>query len=89
MTYKNADSILPEHLLVEIQKYIQGEYIYIPNLTGSRKKWGEKSGGRELLHQRNKQIQKSFQTGTSIEQLSADYYLSIESIKKIVYKKTT
>lgn len=31
MKYINANVILPEKLIEEIQKYIQGKYIYIPN----------------------------------------------------------
>ncbi len=30
MKYINANMILPEKLIEEIQKYIQGKYIYIP-----------------------------------------------------------
>lgn len=30
MNYENANTILPEHLVEELQKYIQGEYLYIP-----------------------------------------------------------
>lgn len=30
MTYVKATNILPEELISEIQKYIQGETIYIP-----------------------------------------------------------
>ena len=30
MKYKNANSILPEELIENIQQYVQGEYIYIP-----------------------------------------------------------
>jgi Mor family transcriptional regulator len=87
VSYKSADSIFPEQLLEEIQKYIQGEYVYIPRLTGVRMKWGEKSGGRDILIRRNQKIRDSFNNGCSISQLSLEYCLSVESIKKIVYKK--
>ncbi|MEY9971170.1 hypothetical protein ABH966_001536 [Lysinibacillus sp. RC46] len=30
MAYKKASVILPKELLLEIQKYVQGETIYIP-----------------------------------------------------------
>lgn len=30
MNYKNANNILPDSLVQEIQQYVQGEYIYIP-----------------------------------------------------------
>jgi Mor family transcriptional regulator len=87
MKYIKAHSIFPEDLLKEIQKYVQGELVYIPNPEGVRKKWGEKSGYNKILSQRNDQIYKKFREGVSIDQLSDDYSLSYDSIKKIVYSK--
>ena len=31
MKYKNAQDILPDQLLRELQKYVSGETIYVPN----------------------------------------------------------
>ena len=39
MGYVKAETILPDNLLREIQKYIQGEYVYIPSEHTTRKKW--------------------------------------------------
>lgn len=85
MKYKKADNILPENLLIEIQKYIHGELIYIPQIKGNRKSWGENSGYKEYLNTRNNKIRCFFKDGDSIEGLSIKFYLSIESIKKIIY----
>ncbi|WP_044477419.1 CD3324 family protein [Paenibacillus antibioticophila] len=87
MKYKNADTVLPEVLLREIQKYIQGTTIYIPNTDGVRKKWGENSGSRELLIRRNREIRAKFSAGQSIDQLADTFCLSHDSIKRIVYTK--
>ncbi|MUT64726.1 CD3324 family protein [Paenibacillus sp. NEAU-GSW1] len=87
MNYTSAEAVLPEDLLKEIQKYVQGRMIYIPNSEGSRKKWGEKSGNRAYLIVRNGQIRQHFDEGLSIEQLSQLFSLSPDSIKKIVYSK--
>lgn len=87
MEYINADAVLPEELLKEVQKYINGGMIYIPMPKGSRKGWGVNSGHRTYLTQRNDQIRERFLQGTNIDQLSDHYFLSCESIKKIVYKK--
>jgi len=81
--------ILPPDLLEEVQKYIQGEYLYIPKATGSRKKWGEKSGARQVISERNKQIRYEFSKGTPLEELADKYYLSVSSMQKIIYKKQT
>ncbi|MCK8060772.1 MULTISPECIES: CD3324 family protein [unclassified Fusibacter] len=87
MKYKNAKNVLPQELMDEIQKYIQGEYLYVPKADGSKKKWGEKSGSRRELSLRNDNIRKAFNFGTSISELAQEYFLSEESIKKIVYGK--
>ena len=85
MRYVKATSILPESLLVEIQKYVQGETIYIPKVEGTYQKWGSLSGGRKKIDERNTSIKNAFYNGKSISQLAHEYYLSIETIKKIVY----
>ncbi|MBD8499692.1 CD3324 family protein [Paenibacillus arenosi] len=87
MKYTSAEAVLPEHLLKEVQKYVQGRMLYVPNSEGTRKKWGEKSGNRAYLDLRNSQIRHQFEAGLSIDQLSERYSLSYDSIKKIVYSK--
>ncbi|WP_208559313.1 CD3324 family protein [Marinilactibacillus kalidii] len=87
MRYVKATTVLPEDLLLEIQKYLQGETIYIPKQKKSHKKWGTVSGERKKLDTRNLSIKSSFNNGKTFEQLSKEYFLSIESLKKIVYTK--
>lgn len=87
MKCKKAESVLPKALLNEVRKYIQGEYLYISKADGSKKKWGEKSGSRQELSQRNHMIRQDFKSGMSIEELSENYYLAVNTIKQIVYKK--
>ncbi|MDC2866895.1 MULTISPECIES: CD3324 family protein [unclassified Bacillus (in: firmicutes)] len=87
MKYVKAATVLPEQLIIEIQKYVQGETIYIPKQESSYHKWGTRSGGRKQLDDRNRAIKHAFQNGTSIHQLAEEYFLSIETIKKIVYSK--
>lgn len=86
MKYTNADNVIPEHLLKEIQKYVQGEMIYIPKPEGERKMWGS-SGSREMLNSRNSEIRDKFESGKSIYQLGEEFCLSVDSIKKIVYNR--
>lgn len=85
MTYVNAHNILPEELVVEIQKYVQGETLYIPKHEDTFKKWGEASGSRKRLYRRNEKIRESFTNGLTIDELAETNYLSVETIKKIVY----
>ncbi|MGR5867642.1 CD3324 family protein [Bacillus pacificus] len=87
MKYVKAATVLPESLIVEIQKYIQGETIYIPKQETKRYKWSTRSGGRKQLDERNKAIKEAFKSGIAIHQLAEEYFLSGETIKKIVYSK--
>ncbi|GLB58713.1 hypothetical protein NCCP133_08460 [Cytobacillus sp. NCCP-133] len=87
MSYLKANAVLPKNLIKEIQKYVQGETIYIPKPENAHRKWGTRSGARKTLDERNQSIKDSFKSGKTISQLAEEYYLSIETIKKIIYKK--
>lgn len=84
MKYKNAQDILPDRLLKELQQYVSGETIYVPNAQG-KKQWGETSGARNYYKQRNEQIRRKHRSGSSLEELAEEYSLSADSIRKIVY----
>lgn len=86
MNYENGKDIFPEVLLKQIQKYVSGKLVYIP-ATETKKGWGESSGYKQYLIERNRNIKERFDAGAGIEQLSDEFYLSCESIKKIVYSK--
>ena len=86
MNYENGKDIFPEALLKQIQKYVSGKAVYIP-ATDTKKSWGESSGYKQYLVERNQNIRKKFNAGAGIEQLADEFYLSCESIKKIVYSK--
>lgn len=86
MKYRNASEIFPDELLREIQKYSSGELVYIPRNTG-RKDWGEDSGARTFYVQRNLEIRSKFHyQKMGIDDLAAEYHLSPETIRKIVYR---
>ncbi|MFJ5772187.1 CD3324 family protein [Psychrobacillus sp. NPDC093180] len=87
MTYVKATSVLPEELVREIQKYIQGETIYIPKPDKSYKKWGTLSGERQRIDDRNYSIKQAYKSGTAMAQLAEEFFLSVETIKKIIYTK--
>ena len=87
MKYVNANDILPDILIEELQKYVQAGYIYIPVKGKQHKSWGEQSGYRKELERRNKAIIEEYRRGVSIEKLADKYYLSIYAIRKIIYQK--
>lgn len=87
MKYTNANEILPDALVEELQKYVQAGYIYVPAKDEQHKAWGELSGYREELKRRNQMIVSEYRQGTSVEELADRYYLSIYAIRKIIYQK--
>ncbi|WP_025692101.1 CD3324 family protein [Paenibacillus zanthoxyli] len=87
MKYTNAKHILPEKLITEIQQYIQGETLYIPKQEKASRKWGSISGGRQWIDRRNAAIRQAFRNNSSIGQLAEEYFLSADTIKRIVYTK--
>ncbi|MBQ7775747.1 MAG: ParB-like nuclease domain-containing protein [Lachnospiraceae bacterium] len=86
MKYENGKDIFPEKLLKQIQKYVSGQLVYIPSAE-KKKDWGETTGYREYLLKRNNDIKMKFRNGVTIKQLSDEYCLSYETIKKIAYSK--
>lgn len=87
MKYLNAQAILPDALVKELQAYVQGEYIYVPIEQKRQKRWGEVSGYRQELKQRNRQIKKEYRNGVSMACLSEKYCLSVYAVRKIIYQK--
>lgn len=84
MGYKNAESVIPIELLREIQKHIDGEYIYIPKKTENKKLWGEETGTKSILSARNRIIAGQYASGISVNKLACDYFLSPKTVYKIL-----
>ncbi len=84
MKYIKAQKVLPEELIKLIQNYVDGEFIYIPCRDGKHKAWGEKSGSKESLKERNRQIYDQYKAGTSVSELSGFYFLSEQSIRRVI-----
>ena len=87
MKYINANAILPDMLVKELQKYVQAEYIYIPAKDEQHKPWGVLSGNRKELAKRNAAIIMEYDNGISVEELAERYFLSVSAIRKIIYQR--
>ena len=87
MSYIKAENILPEELIRQIQEYIDGAYIYIPRKPGTRHIWGEETGYRSELKERNRKIRSDYEAGMCVPVLSRKYHLSEKSIRRILQKK--
>lgn len=85
MRYKNANDVLPKELLVLVQEYIQGEYIYVPvkdkNIAKSHTKY------KTELEKRDAHIYTKYLEGMNNKQLSQIYNLSESSIRRIIVKQ--
>lgn len=86
MSYVNADDVLPKILIQEIQKYVDGQLIYIPRKNEKLLSWGEKNGTKEKLAERNQTIVSRYCSGQSITELSKEYYLSEKRIRGIIHE---
>ena len=80
MGYRKAEEILPMEIIELIQRYVDGENIYIPRKENQRKEWGNKTLIRQELENRNIQIFTDFQNGYKVQDLSIKYFLSEKSI---------
>lgn len=87
MQYKQANTIFPQYLLKEIQKYAEGCIVYIPNKSGNRKEWGLTTNAKTEISERNENIRAEYKNGKSLKELSGKYFLAIDTIKKIIYSK--
>ena len=85
MKYRNATELLPPQLLQELQKYAQGETLYIPKIK--RKSWGEATGAKTFYSKRNWDIRNRYLHGDNMEKLSDEYSISEDAVKKIIYKR--
>lgn len=86
MNYENAKDLLPEDILRQVQNYAAGKLLYVP-IKEDGKSWGEVSGYRQKLMKRNRMICNKYANGMTISELADEYFLSLDSIKKILYCK--
>ena len=87
MRYQKAEDILPAELLAEIQKYVDGVYLYIPRRADRRQSWGNSTRYREELRQRNESIRHLHREGLDPQALAERFHLSVKSIQRILREK--
>lgn len=84
MSYLNAEEVLPMELVELIQKYVEGQMLYIPKRSQEKTAWGTKTGTRELLYKRNQKIYAEYLSGVKVAVLAEKYYLTEKSIQRII-----
>ena len=84
MSYIKAEDILPKEVLEQIQKYVDGQAIYIPRKAENRRTWGDNTAYKAELRMRNGMIRRAHQQGSSIVELAEQFHLSEKSIRRIL-----
>lgn len=84
MKYEKAQNILPDSIIQQIQKYIDGGYIYIPRKNENKKSWGESTETKKYLDKRDKEIFNKYSSGVPVKILSEQYFLTESSIRRII-----
>lgn len=84
MSYRSAAQILPADLLEQVQKYTDGEYVYIPRLPARKRPWGSVTAAKQDYDARNRAVYDEHLSGCSSKELSEKYFLSEKSIQRIV-----
>jgi hypothetical protein len=87
MQYINAKDILPQTLLMQIQQYVRGKVLYIPQYEDEKETWGGNTGIKSKLLNRNSEIRNKKLKGATIDELMLEYHLSYDTIKRIVYTR--
>ncbi|MGN1409032.1 MAG: CD3324 family protein, partial [Eubacteriales bacterium] len=67
-----------------IKHYVDGCAIYISKSSSSKRVWGENTGTRSQLDERNREIRKAYDGGESVSSLSERFCLCEDSIRKIL-----
>ena len=87
MRYLKAEDVLPAELLVQIQRYADGVYLYIPRRADHRQNWGSSTRYREELQQRNESIRLLHREGLDAQELAERFHLSVKTIQRILRQK--
>ena len=84
MGYMRAEDILPKEVLELVQKYADGQTIYIPRKSDCHKSWGAGTETKRDLMIRNERMYEEYQSGTTIIELSERYFLTEKSVQRII-----
>jgi len=87
VSYIKAELVLPKEVLELVQKYADGQCLYIPRKKENYKSWGENTKFREMTKARNEDIYMDYLNGFTTADLSEKYFLSVKSIQRIVLEQ--
>lgn len=88
MGYTNATEVLPKTVLEAVQKYVDGQCVYIPRRDDRRKAWGERTQTRAQIRARNREIHARHARGAEVRELAEQFHLSPKTIARILRTRT-
>lgn len=88
MGYTNATEVLPKTVLEAVQKYVDGQCVYIPRRDDRRKAWGERTQTRANIKARNREIHVRHSRGMGVRELAEEFFLSPKTIARILRART-
>jgi Mor family transcriptional regulator len=88
MGYTNATEVLPKTVLEAVQKYVDGQCVYIPRRDDRRKAWGERTQTRANIKARNREIHARHSRGMGVRELAEEFFLSPKTIARILRART-
>ena len=84
MGYIKAENVLPPEVLELVQRYVDGQSIYIPRRISNHKSWGDNTSTRAELGDRNLRIYADYSRGVPVRELAQRYFLTEKSIRRIL-----
>lgn len=84
MGYVKAEKVLPQNIITLIQKYVDGQNIYIPKKEGCRIAWGSITNTRNVIQERNQEIYDEYLAGKKTKTLAEEFFLSEKSVQRII-----
>ncbi len=84
MSYMRANEVLPADVLAVVQQYAEGQMLYIPKKTDSKRAWGAGTETRKTLELRNARIYDRYHKGVSLRELADEFFLTEKSVQRII-----
>ena len=87
MGYRKAADVLPKQLIAEIQKYIDGEMLYIPRKCEEHSRWERKAEPEKAWSCETDAFWRSIAPGKPFLISRKIIFLSVKSIQRILREK--
>lgn len=85
MKYVNANEVLPKELILKLQEYAQGCYIYVPKIEETARDRQSRTEYKIELEKRNQHIYVKYLEKWSKKEIARQYHLSEASIRRIIF----